>query len=95
VCAEVERLGHGGLVGHGRRPQRPDDAGADAPAERQLYGASEGYQYSHDYAGGISPDQDYLGVDRDYYKPTDRGYEKHITAYLEWAKKLREEAEGE
>jgi len=68
---------------------------APHPKMKELYGASEGYQYSHDYAGGISPDQDYLGVDRDYYKPTDRGYEKHITAYLEWAKKLREEAEGE
>ncbi len=65
---------------------------APHPKMKELYGHSEGYQYSHDYKGGISPDQDYLGVDKAYYTPTDRGYEKHITAYLEWAKKLREEA---
>jgi putative ATPase len=66
---------------------------APHPKMKELYGASEGYQYSHDYAGGVSPDQDYLGVDRSYYSPTDRGYEKHIGAYLEWARKLRAEAE--
>ena len=67
---------------------------APHPKMRQLYGHSEGYQYSHKYEGGISPDQDYLGVDKDYYTPTDRGYEKHIAAYLEWARKLREEAKN-
>ncbi len=65
---------------------------APHPKMKELYGYSEGYQYSHKYEGGISPDQDYLGVDKDYYTPTDRGYEKHIAAYLEWARKLREEA---
>ncbi|MCE5277796.1 MAG: replication-associated recombination protein A [Planctomycetaceae bacterium] len=63
---------------------------APHPGMREQLGNAEGYQYSHDFAGGISPDQDYLGVDRTYYQPTDRGYEKHIAAYLEWAKKLRE-----
>jgi len=56
-------------------------------------GASVGYQYSHDYPGGVSPDQDYLGVDRSYYRPTDRGYEKHIAAYLQYARQLREKPE--
>ena len=64
---------------------------APHPKMKELYGHSEGYQYSHDFPGGISPDQDYLGVDKTYYAPTDRGYEKHIAAYLEWARKLREE----
>ena len=68
---------------------------APHPKMKELYGYSEGYQYSHKYKGGISPDQDYLGVDKDYYTPTDRGYEKHITAYLEWARKLREEAKAD
>ena len=63
---------------------------APHPKMKELYGASEGYQYSHNFPGGISPDQDYLGVDRSYYTPTDRGYEKHIAAYLEWARKLRD-----
>ena len=56
-------------------------------------GYSVGYQYSHEFEGGISPDQDYLGVERTYYQPSDRGYEKHITAYLDWASKLREKKE--
>ena len=56
-------------------------------------GYGKGYRYSHEFAGGISPDQDYLGVEKQYYTPTDRGYEKHIAAYLEWAKKMRNEKE--
>ncbi|KPK78918.1 MAG: AAA family ATPase [Phycisphaerae bacterium SM23_33] len=62
---------------------------APHPKMKKLYGYSEGYQYSHNYAGGVSPDQDYLGVDKTYYSPTDRGYEKHIAAYLEWVRKLQ------
>ena len=68
---------------------------APHPGLAEQYGYSKGYQYSHDHPGGISPDQDYLGVDRTYYRPTQRGYEKHITAYLEWARRLREEAKGD
>jgi len=33
-----------------------------------------GYRYPHDAPGGIV-DQEYLGVDREYYTPTDRGVE--------------------
>ena len=66
---------------------------APHPGMKKLYGYSEGYQYSHGYAGGVSPDQDYLGVDKTYYTPTDRGYEKHIAAYLDWVRKLQEHAE--
>ena len=64
---------------------------APHPGMAEQYGYSKGYQYSHDYEGGVSPDQDYLGVDATYYTPTDRGYEKHMAAYLEWARQLREE----
>ncbi len=53
-------------------------------------GRGEGYQYSHDGPGGVSPDQEYLGVPATYYTPTERGYEKHIAAYLQWAARLRE-----
>ncbi len=63
---------------------------APHPKMKEVYGYSQGYQYSHDFPGGISPDQDYLGVGKSYYTPTDRGYEKHMAAYLEWARKLRE-----
>jgi len=62
---------------------------APHPGMSEQFGYSKGYQYSHDHPGGVSPNQNYLGVDKAYYNPTDRGYEKHIAAYLEWAKKLR------
>jgi putative ATPase len=62
---------------------------APHPGMAEQFGHSRGYRYSHDHPGGVSPDQDYLGVERTYYTPTDRGYEKHITAYLDWARKLR------
>jgi putative ATPase len=65
---------------------------APHPGMKEQFGYSKGYQYSHEFAGGISPDQDYLGVAKQYYVPTDRGYEKHMAAYIEWAKKLRQEA---
>ena len=68
---------------------------APHPKMASEYGYSQGYQYSHDFPGGVSPDQEYLGVDKKYYAPTDRGYEKHIRAYLEWAGRMRkEEASG-
>jgi putative ATPase len=40
-------------------------------------GHGKGYKYSHDYEGGYV-DQDYLGVEKTYYTPTDRGYEAEI-----------------
>jgi putative ATPase len=64
---------------------------APHPKMKEVYGYSQGYQYSHDFPGGISPDQEYLGVDKNYYTPTDRGHEKHMAAYLEWARQLRAE----
>ncbi len=68
---------------------------APHPGMAAQFGNSQGYQYSHDFAGGVSPDQDYLGVNKAYYTPSDRGYEKHIAAYLDWARKLKgERTEG-
>lgn len=40
-------------------------------------GHGEGYQYSHDAEGGVAT-QDYLGVDREYYRPVDRGFEAEL-----------------
>jgi putative ATPase len=45
-------------------------------------GHGEGYKYAHNYEGGVV-EQDYLGIDKTYYTPTDRGYEQHIKAYLD------------
>jgi len=68
---------------------------APHPGMAEQFGYGKGYQYSHKYEGGVSPDQDYLGVDKSYYHPTDRGYEKHIAAYLEYVRQLREAHKGE
>ncbi|MBS3733513.1 MAG: replication-associated recombination protein A [Phycisphaerae bacterium] len=65
---------------------------APHPGMAEQLGYAGGYQYSHAYEGGVSPDQDYLGVDKTYYTPTDRGYEKYIRKYLDWAATLREES---
>ena len=40
-------------------------------------GHGEGYRYSHDFPGGIV-EQEYLGVDKIYYDPVNRGYEAEI-----------------
>jgi putative ATPase len=57
-------------------------------AEKLGHGA--GYQYSHDSAGGVAA-QDYLGVTRIYYEPTDRGYELKIAARLKEIRKVLEQ----
>ena len=41
-----------------------------------------GYQYAHDAPDAIAA-QDYLGVEREYYRPTDRGAEREIGRRLE------------
>lgn len=45
-------------------------------------GHGEGYVYSHEEADGVAA-QDYLGVDREYYQPTTRGFEADLTQRLE------------
>jgi putative ATPase len=49
-------------------------------------GHGKGYQYAHDYEGGVAP-QDYLGVDREYYRPTDRGFESELAKRLQAIRK--------
>ena len=57
-------------------------------------GHGEGYVYPHDHPGHFVP-QDYLGVEKLYYEPTDQGVEKKIKERLEkWReamKKMRSE----
>jgi putative ATPase len=45
-------------------------------------GHGQDYQYAHDSPEGIAA-QDYLGVDREYYRPTDRGFEQELAQRLE------------
>jgi putative ATPase len=44
-------------------------------------GHGEGYRYAHDFPGGFV-EQDYLGIDKIYYDPVDRGYEAEILRRL-------------
>lgn len=46
-----------------------------------------GYQYAHDFEDGIAK-QDYLGVDREYYKPTNRGFEVELAERLKKIKTI-------
>jgi putative ATPase len=60
-----------------------------AGAERLGHG--QGYQYSHDADDGVAA-QDYLGVEKEYYRPVARGYEQQLAARLaEIRKTLRGE----
>jgi putative ATPase len=60
-------------------------------AERLGHG--EGYKYAHDFKEGVAP-QDYLGVDKTYYAPTEHGHEAKLKARLDQYRKLRR-GEGE
>ncbi len=44
-------------------------------------GQGQGYQYAHDHPEGIAA-QDYLGIEREYYRPTDRGFERELAERL-------------
>ncbi len=53
-------------------------------------GHGDDYQYPHNAEAGWV-DQDYLGVDRTYYRPVNRGYEAKILARLEALRSTPEE----
>ena len=53
-------------------------------------GHGEGYQYSHDAPEGVAA-QDYLGVEREYYRPVPRGFEIELAERL---KTIRERLRG-
>lgn len=52
-------------------------------------GHGEGYQYAHASEEGWV-DQDYLGVEKEYYRPVERGFEATIRKRLEVFKERRE-----
>ncbi|WP_417847722.1 replication-associated recombination protein A [Thalassoglobus sp.] len=51
-------------------------------------GHGEGYQYAHNSGDGWV-DQDYLGVEKTYYEPVDRGYEAEIKKRLDELRQRR------
>lgn len=56
-------------------------------------GHGEGYEYAHDAEGGVAA-QDYLGVEREYYRPVNRGFEKELAARLELIRKRLRGTDG-
>lgn len=60
------------------------------PGAKRL-GHGEGYQYAQDAPDGWVA-QDYLGVDKTYYEPKDRGFEARLKARLEQLRQRREAA---
>ena len=56
----------------------------------QRLGHGQGYEYAHDHPGHFVA-QDYLGVDKIYYEPTEQGVEKKIKERVEkWRAQFRE-----
>jgi putative ATPase len=57
-------------------------------------GHGQDYEYSHDSEGGVAA-QDYLGVEREYYRPVPRGFEKELAERLEGIRARLREAKKE
>jgi len=51
------------------------------PGAKRL-GHGDGYEYAHDAPDAVAA-QDYLGVEREYYRPVDRGFERELAKRLE------------
>jgi putative ATPase len=63
---------------------------AHYPGAKRL-GHGAGYEYAHDAEGGVAA-QDYLGVEREYYRPVPRGFEAELAERLnEIRQRLRSE----
>jgi putative ATPase len=66
------------------------------PGAKRL-GHGEGYEYAHNAEDAVAA-QDYLGVEREYYHPVDRGFERELAERLkrirEKLKQGREQADG-
>ena len=57
-------------------------------------GHGEGYEYAHNAEDGVAA-QDYLGVEREYYRPVDRGFEAELVERLIAIRaKLRKQSGG-
>ena len=54
---------------------------AHYPGAKRL-GHGESYEYSHNAPDAIAA-QDYLGVEREYYRPVDRGFERELASRLQ------------
>ena len=59
----------------------------------EQWGHGKDYKYAHDFEGGYAP-QEYLGVEKAYYQPTDRGREAKFAEYLAKLREIRKRAMG-
>ena len=70
----------------------------NAPASgMEELGYSVGYKYPHDFPGHITKQQ-YMTdktLGRSYYEPTDIGYEKRITEYLDYVRRMTEKEDNQ
>jgi putative ATPase len=62
------------------------------PGAKRL-GHGSGYEYAHDAPDAVAA-QDYLGVEREYYRPADRGFEKELAERLASIRAKLREAKG-
>jgi putative ATPase len=62
---------------------------ANYPGAKRL-GHGEGYKYAHNFEGHWV-DQDYLGVDKEYYRPTTEGFEARLKERLDELRRRRRE----
>lgn len=64
-------------------------------AAKSEFGHGVDYHYSHNAEDGIAA-QDYLGIEREYYQPVDRGFESQLIERLAFIRsKLRSAKEGD
>jgi putative ATPase len=63
-------------------------------AGAETLGHGDGYQYAHDAAGGVA-EQDYLGIDREYYRPVRRGFELQLSQRLDRLRSILKRTKGE
>jgi len=75
-------------VRNGRTVPVPKHLRGTGYAGAKRLGHGKDYKYPHSYEGGFV-EQDYLGVAKEYYRPTGRGMEARMAEYLGKFKKLR------
>jgi putative ATPase len=71
-----------------RDPNSSPTAGESGKGVRMRDRKGEKYQYSHNTEGNVT-DQDYLGVTKRYYEPTEHGAERILRERLEEIRKFR------
>jgi putative ATPase len=74
--------------GNVRKAAELSEGGREGMKGTGAVGVGEQYRYSHDEQGRVGT-QDYLGVDKTYYRPGNEGLEQALAARLEEIRKLR------